>query len=203
MTKESKVNTRKLESKIKYKKYNLIWTYYLGFYSIIILSIVDVTITTAINRTEDKDDKPNIPFEKFKFLWSLLLVISLVKFCLHLFSIYLIWSSTRIMRRIAVDRGNLESIKDIRYITIVGVLCFMAFTIQIGGYLSVTILSATGLMDHDAVTAEALYLAATGIVLFTAYAILINIFWTYVININKDLEKRACHKRSSSDVKHE
>ena len=89
------------------------------------------------------------------------------------------------MRRIAASKGNLESTKDIRFITIVGVLCFIAFIIQIVGYLSVTILSATGLMERDAVSAQALYMAATTVVLFSAYAILINIFWTYVINMNK------------------
>ena len=59
------------------------------------------------------------------------------------------------------------------------------------GYLSVTILSALKLMDRDAVSVQALYMAATGIVLFIAYTMLINIFWTYVINMNKELDKKA------------
>ena len=59
------------------------------------------------------------------------------------------------------------------------------------GYLSVTILSALNLMDRDAVSVQALYMAATGIVLFIAYTMLINIFWTYVINMNKELDKKA------------
>ena len=164
--------------------------YYLGYYFIIILSIVDVSVTTAINRDEG-DKKATVPFAQFKFLWSLLLVISIVKFCLHLFAIYLIWNSTRIMRRIAASKGNLDSTKDIMFITIVGVLCFMAFLIQIVGYLSVTILSATGMMERDAISAQALYMAATTVVLFSAYAILINIFWTYVINMNKKTDDKA------------
>ena len=40
-------------------------------------------------------------------------------------------------------------------------------------------------MERDAVSAQALYMAATTVVLFSAYTILINIFWTYVINMNK------------------
>ena len=59
------------------------------------------------------------------------------------------------------------------------------------GYLSVTVLSALKLMDRDAVTVQALYMATTGIVLFIAYTMLINIFWTYVINMNKELDKKA------------
>ena len=31
----------------------------------------------------------------------------------------------------------------------------------------------------------------TSVLLFVAYAMLINIFWTYVININKALENKA------------
>ena len=46
-------------------------------------------------------------------------------------------------------------------------------------------------MDRDAVSVQALYMAATGIVLFIAYTMLINIFWTYVINMNKELDKKA------------
>ena len=168
----------------------MIWTFYLGFYSVIILSIMDVTITTAID-SDEADDTPSVPFEKFKFLWCLLLFIDLIKFGLHLFSIYLIWSSTRTMTRIAANKGNEESTKDIRQITIVAILSFISFTIQMGGFLSVTILSALKLMDRNAVTVQALYMAASGIVLFFAYTMLINIFWTYVINMNKELEKKA------------
>ena len=186
----SKLSSRNLERRLKSKGKSLIWTFYLGFYSVIILSIMDVTITTAIN-SDETDDKPTVPFDKFKFLWSLLLFIELIKFCLHLFSIYLIWSSTRTMTRIAANKGNQESTKDIRQITIVAFLCFVSFTIQMTGYLSVTVLSALKLMDRDAVTVQALYMAATGIVLFIAYTMLINIFWTYVINMNKELDKKA------------
>ena len=50
MTLDSKANSRKLESNLRHRKQSLTWLYYLGFYFIIILSIVDVTVTTAINR---------------------------------------------------------------------------------------------------------------------------------------------------------
>ena len=42
------------------------------------------------------------------------------------------------------------------------------------------------------------------LVLFVAYTMLINIFWTYVININKALENKACKttkSRSSNSTK--
>ena len=41
ITAESALNTRKLECKVKRKKKSYVWRYYLGFYSIIILSIID------------------------------------------------------------------------------------------------------------------------------------------------------------------
>ena len=33
-------------------------------------------------------------------------------------------------------------------------------------------------------------MAIVSVILFLAYTILINIFWTYVININKEMEKK-------------
>ena len=55
------------------------------------------------------------------------------------------------MQRMADKKGNPESTKDIRHITIVGILCFLAFFIQMLGYLSVTILAATGFMNGDTI----------------------------------------------------
>ena len=188
MTGESKLNTKKLECKLKRKKKSFVWRYYLGFYSIIILSIIDQTVTAALNSNEQKDGKDSIPFEQFKVLWSILLIIAILKFYLHLYSIFLIWNSTRVMQRVAESSGNPGSTKDIKYITLVGVLCFLAFIIQMLGYLSITILQASNVLTGDTFEAQAVYKSVTAFVLFIAYAMLINIFWTYVININKSIE---------------
>ena len=95
------------------------------------------------------------------------------------------------MQRVAENSGNPESTKDIKYITLVGVLCFFAFIIQMIGYLSVTILQASNVLTGDTFEAQAVYKTITALILFIAYAIMINIFWTYVININKSLNYKV------------
>ena len=78
-----------------------------------------------------------------------------------------------------------------RLITIVGVLCFISFAIHTVGYLSVTILQSFNFIDDDNVLkVRCLYRSAANVVLLVAYGILINIFWTYVLNINKALKTR-------------
>ena len=183
-----RVNSRRLECKVKSKRRSFLWTYYLGFYLTIILSIIDVTIAAVINR--DESDAPNQPFVSFQVFWIVLLVIYILKASLHLYSIFLIWRATRIMQRIAKNQGNPESTKDIRYITAVGFLCFVGFSIYFLGYLAVTILNAFKLIDsNSAITIRCFYMAATSMSLFAAYIILINIFWTYVININQAMQQ--------------
>ena len=74
------------------------------------------------------------------------------------------------------------------------------------GYLLVTILQAGGVLGGSTFALQALYKAITGFVLFIAYTMLINIFWTYVININKALDNKTIkgNKRSySGSSKHE
>ena len=120
-----------------------------------------------------------------------MLGIFLIKTTIHLYSIYLIWNSTRVMKRVAVSQGNPESTQNISSITIVGVLCFIGFAIHTLGYLSVTILSSLNFLDDDnVVTVRCLYRSAANVVLLVAYLILINIFWTYVLNINRALVKK-------------
>ena len=90
------------------------------------------------------------------------------------------------MKRIARKKGNIESTRDIKYITIIGVLCFLAFCVQFIGFLITTILFATKtITDKNRTSTESLYTCVTASILFVAYSILIQIFWQYVININE------------------
>ena len=99
------------------------------------------------------------------------------------------------MKKIAQNKGNLESTKDIRYITLVGILCFLGFVIEFLGYLSTTILLAAKVIDHkERESAKSVYSSVTATILFTAYTILIQIFWQYVININEAITKQETEK---------
>ena len=146
--------------------------YKIGIYLIVLLSLADVLVALILTRNEEA------AFDELKVWWIIFLTIFVIKAGLHMYSIVLIWKATRIMQRIAIKKGNPESTKDIRYITIVGVLCFLAFCNEVIGFLTVQILKATGTITFaDKVAARDLYSSGTTLILFLAYTILINIFW--------------------------
>ena len=177
-----KFATRCLQHRVERKKRHYAAFFNIGIYLIVVLSLADVLVTEILKK-EDEDDE--IAFKDFRVWWTVDLIIFLIKAGLHMYSIFLIWKATRIMQRIALKRGNPESTKDIFYITMVGVLCFLAFVTEFFGFLIVQILRAAETITYlDKVAARSLVAGGTTLILFAAYTILINIFWQYVINMN-------------------
>lgn len=131
--------TRCLELKVARKKRSYATLGKVGIYVIIAVSICDVMVTESITYHE-RDDADSVPFSRFKFLWSIDLVMYLIKGSMHLFSLFLILKATHIMKKIANKSGNPESTKDIRQMITVGILCFIAFCVDIIGMLIGTIL---------------------------------------------------------------
>ena len=147
---------------------------------IILVSIGHVIVTDEVTEKED------VPFREFQLWWGLDLLLFLVKAGLHLYSICLILNSTSIMKKIARKKGNLDGTRDIRYITIIGVLCFLGFCIEFIGFLSATILLALNkISPKNRESARSVANCLVSLILYIAYSLLIQIFWQYVININE------------------
>ena len=113
---------------------------------IVLVSAIDVVITTRVM------EKPNsVPFSEFKIWWIVDLLMFLIKAILHMYSIFLILKATRIMKRIAKQKGHSESTKDIEYMTIVGIFCFLAFFIEIVAFAILSILQITKAIDYKTI----------------------------------------------------
>ena len=137
-------------------------------------------------------DDDGIPFDEEKPWWAIACFFFLIKAALHLYSICLILKSTSIMKKIARKKGNPDSTRDIIYITVIGVLCFLAFCIEFIGFLIATVLVATdAITPKNRDSAGSVANASVSLILFIAYTLLIRIFWQYVININKAREKKV------------
>ena len=87
--------TCKIVKRVNKKKRPYSFCYKCGIYLIVIVSIAHVIVTTVIK------EKKDFTFDQFKAWWTFDLILFLVKASLHLYSVFLILKSTRIMQRIA------------------------------------------------------------------------------------------------------
>lgn len=204
MTSRNSSGYTKLQEKVKKRHCLTASCFRVGIVFIVLLA----ASTSICNYFLSDDTLLNNHENGYKRLLLGLCCLEVISTSILFYALSLMFIAIRIMRASANKTGNANATKDVFMIVLSAALMTSAVVINFLSFIILAILRYKGVAPFRSQTGQrdswtCVFQTIITFLLFTADLILIRIFWSYVINVNKTLKEieEAASKSNQNDTR--